>query len=171
MAEILNVKVNGQWVGIPALKGKKGDPGNLAWLELSSVNWVQDGTVYKYVISGNHCIVSVYKGTENNKELVENIDVAVINGINYLTSQEPFDGYAMVATASNATPASVYTHEQGVSSAQWVINHNLNTYPSVTVVDTSGSTIIYDLTYNNSNTITLDFKSAFKGTAYLNYTR
>ena len=165
MTDILNIKVNGQWVGIPALKGErgeKGEPTALTWLELSSANWVQDGTDYVYTISQNYSVIGVYKGISSNKSLVTNADISVVDGITYITCQEPFNGFVLASTATNVTPASVYTHEQGVSSAQWVINHNLNTYPSVEVVDTSGNTIIGEVIFTNANTVTINFKAAFK---------
>ena len=34
-----------------------------------------------------------------------------------------------------------YTHNQSSTSDTWVINHNLNRFPSVTVID-SGGTIV-----------------------------
>ena len=62
-----------------------------------------------------------------------------------------------------------YTHEQEIASAAWVITHNLNKKPSVTVVDTAEEVQVPDnIEYNNLNTITLHFLAAFKGKAYLN---
>jgi hypothetical protein len=49
-----------------------------------------------------------------------------------------------------------------------VITHNLNTYPSVTVVDSSGAVVIGAVAYNNKNQIAITFTSAFSGKAYLN---
>lgn len=61
-----------------------------------------------------------------------------------------------------------YTHEQGETSTVWTVVHNLNRYPSVTVVDSAGTTIGCTVYYINSNTCELKFNAAFKGTAYLN---
>lgn len=61
-----------------------------------------------------------------------------------------------------------YTHEQGISSDTWHIEHNLNRRPSVTVVDSSGATVTGLVTYIDDNTVEISFNSAFKGTAYLN---
>lgn len=62
-----------------------------------------------------------------------------------------------------------YTHEQAIASDVWVIHHNLNKRPSVTVVDTAETEQIPDeKVYNDENTITLYFISEFSGKAYLN---
>lgn len=63
---------------------------------------------------------------------------------------------------------STYTFEQGEVATIWSITHNLNKYPSVTVVDSAGTTVDCTVTYINSNECELRFNSAFKGTAYLN---
>lgn len=61
-----------------------------------------------------------------------------------------------------------YIHEQGEASSEWTINHNLNKFPSVTVVDSAGSEIIVGVRYVDSNTCVIDLTSPFKGKAYLN---
>lgn len=50
----------------------------------------------------------------------------------------------------------------------WVIVHNLNKYPAVSVIDSSGTEVIGEVTYDTSNQITITFKGAFKGNATLN---
>ena len=61
-----------------------------------------------------------------------------------------------------------YTHAQGVPSADWSIVHNLGRHPSVTVVDSAGSTVIGDVEYLSNNAIAIHFNAAFGGNAYLN---
>lgn len=65
-------------------------------------------------------------------------------------------------------PQSTYTFDQGVAADTWEIQHNLNKYPSVTVVDSAGTTIDCTVTYINSNELELKFNAAFKGSAFLN---
>ena len=57
---------------------------------------------------------------------------------------------------------------QSSAGSTWSINHNLNKFPSVTVVDSANSIVIGDITYNNKNTLTINFTSSFSGKAYLN---
>jgi len=61
-----------------------------------------------------------------------------------------------------------YVHEQMVSSATWVITHNMNKFPSVQVVNNFNEIVIGDITFDTVNQITLTFSGAFSGKAYLN---
>tara|TARA_R110000822_G_scaffold63047_11_gene155165 strand:+ start:804 stop:1850 length:1047 start_codon:yes stop_codon:yes gene_type:complete len=61
-----------------------------------------------------------------------------------------------------------YVHTQGTSSTSWVVNHNLNKFPSVTVVDSAGTIVIGVVAYGSVNQSTLTFKASFSGKAYFN---
>ena len=50
----------------------------------------------------------------------------------------------------------------------WVILHNLNKYPSTTVVDSGLNVNIGDITYDSKNQITIRFSAPFSGKAFLN---
>jgi hypothetical protein len=60
-----------------------------------------------------------------------------------------------------------YVHNQGVAAATWVVDHNLGWYPNVTVKDSTGDVVEGNITYNDSNRVTLGFSGAFAGIAYL----
>lgn len=61
-----------------------------------------------------------------------------------------------------------YVHEQGIASATWTINHNLNKFPSVSVVDSAGNEIISEVKYIDLNTCIISMNGTFKGKAFLN---
>jgi hypothetical protein len=61
-----------------------------------------------------------------------------------------------------------HTHYQGVSAASWTINHNLNKYPAVNVIDSANSNIMGSITYDSLNQITISFAGDTSGTATLN---
>ena len=66
-----------------------------------------------------------------------------------------------------------YTHNQTSTSNTWVVTHNLNRFPSVTVVDSAGSIVVGTVVYNSNKQLTITFFSggsalAFQGKAYLN---
>jgi hypothetical protein len=61
-----------------------------------------------------------------------------------------------------------YVHDQGVPSAQWEITHDLGKKCAVTVVDSAGSVVIGQITYNSINQVTLDFDGTFSGKAFFN---
>lgn len=64
--------------------------------------------------------------------------------------------------------ANGYVHEQGIASAVWTVQHNLNKYPSVTVVDSSENEIVADVEYLDKNNVQITMIGASKGRAYLN---
>jgi len=61
-----------------------------------------------------------------------------------------------------------YVYEQAIASATWTIVHNLDKYPSVTVIDSSGDQVFANLSYIDSNELVLNFGAEFCGKAYLN---
>lgn len=61
-----------------------------------------------------------------------------------------------------------YFHNQSTPSDIWNINHGLDKYPSVTVVDSGGSVVEGEINYVDRNNITLTFNGGFSGRAYLN---
>lgn len=61
-----------------------------------------------------------------------------------------------------------FKHKQNIPSKEWIINHDLYKYPSVTVVDSSNTIVYGEVTYIDNNTIKVSFSSEFSGKAYLN---
>ncbi len=64
--------------------------------------------------------------------------------------------------------SAMFVFEQGAAATTWTITHNLDKYPSVTIVDSAGTIVDCTVIYLNSNTCEVRFSAAFKGTAYLN---
>lgn len=65
-------------------------------------------------------------------------------------------------------PDKSYTHSQNASSNEWLIQHNLGKYPSVTVVDSGENVVIGEVTYLDENNLKIEFQGPFVGKAYLN---
>lgn len=61
-----------------------------------------------------------------------------------------------------------YTHTQNVSSATWIVTHNLGKFPAVSIVDTGNNEVVGDVAYINENSLTLNFSAPFSGKAYCN---
>lgn len=61
-----------------------------------------------------------------------------------------------------------FEFEQGQSSDTWVIQHNLNKYPTVITVDSSGTVFYGEVVYDSLNQVTVLTNGATKGKAYLN---
>ncbi len=61
-----------------------------------------------------------------------------------------------------------YIHTQTGSSSLWTIQHNLNRYPSIEVVDSAGSLVLGSVRYIDTNQIEVSFVYPFSGRAFLN---
>jgi hypothetical protein len=61
-----------------------------------------------------------------------------------------------------------FIFNQLVPSAIWNVTHNLNKYPSVTVVDSGGTIVVGDINYIDTNNLTITFSFIFSGKAYMN---
>jgi hypothetical protein len=64
--------------------------------------------------------------------------------------------------------SSTYKYLKTSAASTWTVKHNLDKHPSVTVVDSGGTVVKGDITYNSANQLTITFSSSFSGTAYLN---
>jgi len=61
-----------------------------------------------------------------------------------------------------------FTFEQAVPDTEWIINHNLNKFPSITVEDSSGKVVEGAEEYIDQNNLKINFCAAFSGKAHLN---
>lgn len=59
-------------------------------------------------------------------------------------------------------------HEQIASSNEWTVIHNLNKYPSVTIVDTVNNIVVGSVQYVSKNILVVKFTAEFSGKVYLN---
>lgn len=64
-----------------------------------------------------------------------------------------------------------FVYNQKTSSSEWVVNHNLGKYPSVTIIgefDTGKESVLGDIEYIDKDTLKILFETPISGTAYLN---
>ena len=73
-------------------------------------------------------------------------------------------GIGQILTRGDKT----FIFEQGIPSDTWEINHTLNKYPSVTVVDSMNTVVIGQVKYIDLGKIIITFNGKFSGKAYLN---
>lgn len=71
-----------------------------------------------------------------------------------------------IAWADNVQATFEFT--QGVPATTWNITHDLNKFPSITVIDTGNTVVTGEYNYTSNKTVTLTFSAAFAGKAYLN---
>lgn len=94
-------------------------------------------------------------GTDNYDEL---INKPSINGVVLQGNK----------TSADLHIDQTYVYEQQLPSDTWTITHNLGKYPSVTIVDSAGTTVVGDVTYLSNNAILVQFSAPFGGKAFLN---
>lgn len=75
---------------------------------------------------------------------------------------------AQAAREAAASAKSGYVHIQIAAATTWDITHDLDKYPSVTVVDTGGNVVVGDVEYITTSHIRVHFSAEFSGKAYLN---
>ena len=61
-----------------------------------------------------------------------------------------------------------YVHNQMSASSIWSVQHSLNKYPSVSVVDSGNNMVVGDVEYIDENNLTITFNASFSGKAYIN---
>ena len=113
------------------------------WAVFSWVSSVQNATNPNY-----YDIVVAYKG--GNDGLIANKDY-----------------FISLLTYAGANDANFLYTLDG-SASVYVINHNLNKYPSVTIFDQNNAEVETQVVFNNLNTATLTFSLPFTGKASFN---
>lgn len=107
-----------------------------------------------------------------NKDVNVNVKVVKVDDYNQFVNKPSINGVVLEGDKSLADLGiynfNGYTYEQGISSDVWVIQHNLNKHPSVTVVDSAGNEVVGHVHYDDLNNVTVTFTSPFSGKAYLN---
>lgn len=61
-----------------------------------------------------------------------------------------------------------FVFNQAVQSNTWSVTHNLNKFPSVSVVDSAKSAVVGSVDYINENELSITFSAPFSGYAYMN---
>lgn len=127
------------------------------------VNFMRDGK--DATINGYNAITL---DASDGNELVQDGDKFTVSAAPLQTElretaeslQERIDAVSEIANG--------YVHEQGIASAVWTVQHNLDKYPSVTVVDSAGNEIVADIQYLSKSEVRITMTGASKGLAYLN---
>lgn len=151
---VANIYANGGTIGANRLSG------TITTAAQPNITSTGDLTVPNLTVSG----------TSN---LGSNADVIISGGspAQVLTTDGLGNLYWSNGGSSGSNAVGYYLYTQNSANTTWTINHNLNTkYVSVTPIFANNSAITgrYDypnITYNNSNSVTLTFSSAVNGYA------
>lgn len=61
-----------------------------------------------------------------------------------------------------------YLHAQNVPATDWTIDHNLNKYPAITVIDSGGTVVLGQIDHVSTAQAIVRFSVAFGGQAFCN---
>ena len=112
-----------------------------------------------------HYKVTNYTIDPNNNSFY-NLNVTYLGGNGSLEKDKYYDIVNFTLAGNQGDKSYIFT--QANPNTVWTINHNLDKFPSVSVVDTS-NTMVEGLTeYTGKNTLTVTFTAGFAGKAYLN---
>lgn len=112
----------------------------------------------------------------NSDEVIEGTiklhKIAKTGAFSDLLGSPSFEGGSNIAIAQSGDTivinSTTFVFEMAIASNVWRIEHNLNKFPSVAVIDSSGSIVDCEIAYINNNICEARMNAAFKGTAYLN---
>lgn len=85
---------------------------------------------------------------------------------NYFYGPKGLDGWPETPFYIPGTPQR-HVHTQASPSSTWVINHLLDGYPSVMVVDSAATVVIGEVSYVSTSQVVVEFTAPFSGYAYL----
>ena len=148
--------LKGSLVGEENLSGTIGSENSLKGTLMNSGDNL-NGAIDSEVPLKGTLNLSNFSGTRNYEKLRNKPS---INGIELIGD--------MTASDLGIQEDKTFYFEQNEALDTWIIVHNLNKYPAVSVIDSSGSEVIGEVTYDSINQITITFKGAFKGKATLN---
>lgn len=101
------------------------------------------------------------------RETANNITVNEVAGTAIVANQKG-NTVTVTGVIGGVSLDSNFVYTQSSPSAVWVVNHNLNKFCSVTVVDSANNVVFGEVLYNSVNQVTLTFAGAFSGKAFFN---
>lgn len=110
----------------------------------------------------------------NQKNVVGNMGVvnATSNNYNDLNNKPTINGVTIIGNQTSSSLNIIedknFIFNQNVASDLWIIKHDLNKFPAVSVVDSGNNVVIGEVTYIDENNLQINFSSPFSGSAYLN---
>jgi hypothetical protein len=110
--------------------------------------------------------VAVFHSSAPYDEVFPDVERTNLNDITVRFLAPPASNEYTVLVWTGAL--NTYVHTQVAPSATWSINHGRGGFPSVTVIDSGGSTILPEITYVDNMNLNVVFGSATSGKAYLN---
>jgi len=142
----------------------------LSGVDVSGQNTVQ---FMEYLV-GNNILISEQNAISLFGHFT--IDSYTLNGTAYTLNLTNIGGNGNLdlnkfydfAVFTLSLPDKTFEFDQGQPALVWTIQHNLNKFPSVSVVDTANTVVNSQVNYIDKNNITINNTAQFAGKAYLN---
>ena len=107
-----------------------------------------------------HFNITSYTAKGNDHTLV----IANVGGNGNLELNKFYD----FAVFTLSSPDKTFEFTQGQPATTWNIQHDLNKFPSVSVINNNNVVINGEVTYIDKNNVQINFSAGFSGKAYLN---
>jgi len=131
------------------------------WLELFANKGIILAEVGSINNFGQYNVYSIVDYPADNNFYEVNLTLIASNGVLAI------DGYYIFSEfAQSEVPSFIFT--QPSPSVNWNIQHNMDKYPSVSVVNNNNVLMYGKTTYIDKNNLTINFSAGFSGKAYLN---
>lgn len=110
----------------------------------------------------------------NQHNIIGNMGIvnATSNNYNDLNNKPSINGVVLIGNLTSESLGIIgdknFVFNQNVASNLWEISHNLNKFPSVSVVDSGNNIVIGEVVYIDENNLQVVFTAPFSGKAYLN---
>lgn len=192
VADYLNIKgkisISGQMVfqfsDVPTLEGEFTGPANgsaltaITTMQISGIDSSGQNTVafMQYLVDNDiliseqnnidefgHFKITGYTALGNN---LYTLNLTNIGGNGNLDLNKYYDFATF--TISSGVGDKNFVFNQAVASATWTVQHNLDKFPSCTMVLSTGQQGYGDVTFIDENNLTITFASAESGKAYIN---
>ena len=148
---------------------------DVATVQISGVDISGQNTVpFMDYLVGNNILISEQNAISNFGHYT--IDSYTLNGAVYTLNITNLFGNGVLdldkfydfAVFTLSSPDKTFEFDQGQPALVWTIQHNLNKFPSVSVVDTANTVVNSQVNYIDKNNITINNTAQFAGKAYLN---
>lgn len=131
------------------------------WLELFANKGIILAEVGNINNFGQYTVSSIINYPADNNFYEVNLTLVASNGVLAIDGHYIFSEFAQ-----SEVPSFIFT--QATPSVNWNIQHNMNRYPSVSVVNNNNILMYGNTTYIDKNNLTINFSAGFSGKAYLN---
>ena len=143
-------------------------------LSITDVSGANTVAFITYLV-GNNILISEQNNINNfghftiDSYVQKTADVYTLT-LTSLTGNGNFDvdKFYDFAVFTLSSPDKTFEFTQGQPATTWNIQHNLNKFPSVSIINNNNVVINGEVTYIDNNNVQLNFSAGFSGKAYLN---